>query len=117
MSTVNSSRNVTTTKNKLTVFLTKNPHSDIESIDKIHIISKPWNDDSLILLLLPKVKRKLIDTLNNLILPPRFTAIYHIDTNTMEYIYTRLKPDDPILSRQFVFTLDNKHYSCKFWCY
>jgi len=83
-------------------------------MDKFLVVSKPWNDESLILGLLPKAKRKLIDTLNNLVLPPRFSAIYHIDTNTMEYIYTRLKVDAPILSREFIFNLDDKQYLCKF---
>ena len=32
----------------------------------------------------------------------------------MEYIYTRLKVDDPILSRQFIFNLDDKQYLCRF---
>lgn len=83
-------------------------------LDKLLTISNPWNDDSLILVFWPKTKSKLIDTLNNLILPPIFRAIYHIDTNTMEYIYTRVKLNDPILSRQFTFDLDDKQYFCKF---
>ena len=67
-----------------------------------------------VLLLLPRAKSKLSEIVNSLILPPRFSAIYHMDTNTMEYIYTRLKLDDPILSRQFIFNLDDKQYLCKF---
>jgi hypothetical protein len=115
----NSKKRVTGDKEKLAAFLANNPYSQIHTvkykiIGEVPIISKPWNDNSLILLLLPQKKGELIDALNKLILPPRFTAIYHIDTNDMEYIFTRLKPDAPILSRRFIFNLDNKQYSCKF---
>ena len=119
MPSSNRKKGVASDEEKLTTFFANNPYSQIDTVDaktigEIRVVSKPWNDESLILALMPKAKRKLIDTLNNLILPPRFTAIYHIDTNTMEYIYTRLKKDDPISSRQFTFNLANKQYSCKF---
>ncbi len=114
MATANHKRIIATTKKRLNSFLTNNSYSDVEFIDKFLVVSKPWNDESLILPLLRKAKSKSIEILNNLILPPKFTAIYHIDTNTMEYIYTRLKIDDPILSRKFVFNLDDKQYVCKF---
>lgn len=114
MSSVNGEKRITNTKKQLKTFLTNNPYSEIEHVEKFTIISKPWNDDSLIFILLPRLKRKLINALNSLILPPRFTAVYHIDKATMEYIYTRLKIDDALLSREFVFYLDNKQYLCKF---
>jgi len=114
MATVNHKKIIATTKKRLNPFLTNNPYSDVELVDKFLVVSKPWNDESLILGWTREKGKLFIDTLNNLILPPRFSAIYHIDTNTMEYIYTRLKPDDPILSRQFIFNLDDKQYLCKF---
>jgi hypothetical protein len=115
----NSRERLASDEQKLTTFLANNPYSRIDTVEsktegEIPIVSKPWNDESLVLLLLPQSKRKVIDALNNLILPPRFTAIYHTDINTMEYIYTRLKQDAPIASRRFTFDLDSKHYSCKF---
>ena len=114
MASVNRQKSIAATKKKLNAFLENNQYSLVESVNKYLCISKPWNDESLILLLMPKLKNKLIGALNNLILPLKFTAIYHIDTDTMEYIYTRLKRDDPILSRQFIFKLDKKQYLCKF---
>ena len=114
----NSRKHDASDEQKLTTFLANNPYSKMTTVksgkDRIPAVSEPWNDESLILLLLPQSKMKAIDALNNLILPPRFSAIYHTDINTIEYIYTRLKQDDPIVSRQFIFNLDNKHYSCKF---
>jgi hypothetical protein len=114
MASVNRQKGIAATQRKLNTFLTNNPYSAVELLDKFLVLSKPWNDESLILVLSRKARGKTIGVLNNLILPPKFTAIYHIDTNTMEYIYTRLKPDHPITSRQFIFNLDNKQYSCKF---
>lgn len=114
----NSKKRVAGDKEKLATFLANNPYSQMTTLksekDRIPAVSKPWNDESLMLLLLPQSKMKVIDALNNLILPPRFSAIYHTDINTIEYIYTRLKQDDSIVSRRFTFNLDNKHYSCKF---
>jgi len=108
MATENHQKNIATTKKRLNAFLTNNPYSDVEFMDKFLVVSKPWNDESLILVLSRRARKKSIEVLNSLILPPKFTAIYHTDTNTMEYIFDRIKENDPILSRQFIFNLDDK---------
>ncbi len=98
----------------LAPFLKQNPYSKVQKTKRGYFVINPWNDDSLRFVLEASSQADLIDALNNLILPPRFTAIYHLDSNTMEYIYALLGEDDPCFSRQFKFTLAGKHYFCKF---
>jgi len=101
-------------KKQLEVFLKNNVHSEIRKRKKGYCVIKPWNDESLLFRFKPGYESELIIVLNNLILPARFTALYHVDTNTMECIHTILGTDDPEFSRRFKFTLEGKIYSCEF---
>jgi hypothetical protein len=95
-------------------FFKKNKYSKIEKRGKYWYITNPWNDASVSFVLRPESIPSLKAALNKLILPPRFTGIYHLDSNTMEYIWTLLDNDDPYFLRQFEFNLDGKSYHCKF---
>lgn len=101
-------------KEQLSNFLKNNPYSRIRKTRKGYYVMTPWNDNSLRFSLETESKSELIDALNNLILPPRFAAIYHVDTNVMELIYELLETADPCYSRRFNFTLGGKNYSCEF---
>ena len=101
-------------KKELEPFLKNNPFSSVREEGKDYVISNPWGDDTITFLLIKENKSELIDALNNVILPPRFTAIYHLDSNTMEYIFTVIKKDSPYASREFKFILDGKTYNCQF---
>lgn len=101
-------------KEELATFFENNTASDIKKTKKGYYIVTPWNDNSIRFLLEKEYQAKLINVLNNIILSPRFTAIYHSDTKTMEYIYTILETDDLCFSRQFEFALSGKKYHCKF---
>lgn len=99
---------------QLAPFLQNNPYSSVGKRGRFTCILTPWNDNSLYFLLEPKSVSDLIATVNNLVLPPRFTAVYHLDSGTMEYIYDLLETDDPCFARAFKFTLGSRSYSCKF---
>lgn len=101
-------------KTNLRPFLRNNTNSKIEEVKGNYFITNPWNDKSLIFILFPRKRSKLINALNQLVLPPQYSAIFHLDTNTMEFIYDRLKPDDPILSREFMFNLEKGQYKCNY---
>jgi len=114
METLEGKNEIAIFEKQLAPFLKQNPYSKVQKTKRGYFVINPWNDDSLRFVLEASSQADLIDALNNLILPPRFTAIYHLDSNTMEYIYTLLDKDDPCFSRQFKFTLAGKHYFCKF---
>lgn len=99
---------------ELNKFLINNKFAKIKKEGKRYVIDRPWNDQSIAFSLEAKTKDKLIDTLNNVILPPRFTAIYHLDSNVMEYIYALLPKENPYREREFNFKVEKDSYRCKF---
>jgi len=102
------------TRKKLTKFIENNPFSTIEKIGEDIVIKKPWGDSSIIFDL--SMKADSIDlVLNNLCLPPSFSAIYHIDTKDLEFIYTAFKSvDKNVKTRSFSFFYEKKEYKCNF---
>ena len=117
METPEEKNEIAVLEKQLEPFFKHNPHSKVRKIrkgGKFYYITNPWNDKSVAFILKGRTQSDLIAALNNIILPPRFTALYHLDSNTMEYIYTLLDEDDPCYRRQFDFTIDGKAYSCKF---
>lgn len=103
-----------TLREQLGPFFKHNPYSEIEKKGESYYIVKPWKDESISFVLEPESRSDLITALNNLVLPPRFTGIYHLNSNTMEYIYTLLDKDDVYASREFEFILEGQSYNCKF---
>lgn len=104
----------TTLEKQLEPFLKQNPYSKIQKKGKTYYVTNPWDDESLSFAVERDSQADLIAALNNLILPLRFTALYHTDSNTMEYIFTLLGKNSFYLSRQFEFTIDGKTYYCRF---
>ncbi|NQT80099.1 MAG: hypothetical protein HQ555_06895 [Candidatus Aminicenantes bacterium] len=101
-------------KKQLEQFLKNNPYSEIEERKGIYYISNPWDDESLSFKIEEEDKSQLIKALNSLILPPRFSAIYHLDSNEIEYIFTLLDKKSPYINRDFEFILEGKTYYCRF---
>lgn len=99
---------------QLKPFLENHPYSEIEAGEEGLLVVKPWNDDSVCFRLRRETRDQLIAALNDLVLPPRFNAIYHADQARMEYIFTILSPQTEYLSRSFDFTLDSNTYRCSF---
>jgi hypothetical protein len=114
MKTPDENNEIAAFEKKLAPFLSQNPYSKIEKRGKSYYVTSAWNVESVSFVLEPDSESDLINALNNLILPPRFTAVYHSDTNTMEYIYTLLDRNSPYLSRQFEFSIEGKTYHCAF---
>ena len=56
----------------------------------------------------------LVETLNAVHLPPRFTAIYHRDLQQLEFIYEFLENSAEVLERSFQFNYRSRNYSCRF---
>jgi len=105
---------IATFEKKLAPFLSRNPNAKVEKRGELYYVTNAWNEESVSFLLEPVSESDLIAALNTLILPPRFTALYHLDTNTMEYIFTLLDRDSPFLSRQFEISIEGKTYHCGF---
>ncbi|GAI45954.1 unnamed protein product [marine sediment metagenome] len=105
---------IATFEKKLAPFLSRNRNAKVEKRGELYYVSNAWNEESISFLLEPNSESDLIAALNTLILPPRFTALYHLDTNTMEYIFTLLDRNSPYLSRQFEFSIEGKTYHCGF---
>lgn len=114
MKTPDENNEIANFEKKLAPFLSRNPNAKIEKRGELYYVANAWNEESISFLLAPDSESNLIAALNTLILPPRFTALYHLDTNTMEYIYTLLDRNSPYLSRNFEFTIEDKNYQCRF---
>jgi len=102
-------------------FLADHPVAKIAEVDlgdrKRHVIEKPWGDDSLVLLIAPANAKDLANALNQVILPQRFSAIWHKDTKDLEVIWTAFKlsgQGKEIANRKFDFSLGTKTYHCEF---
>ncbi len=106
-------------KARLAPFTASNPASKLDEIGEPiggPVVVSLWGDES-ILFILPHDADALIEALNNIYLPERFTAIWHKDTELFEIIYTAY-PFFPnmsdLLARAFVFRHKGRDYECKY---
>jgi hypothetical protein len=106
----------TSLEKQLEPFLKHNSCSEIKKDGDRWYVAKPWDDESLSFVIEHDLQADLVSALNNLILPSRFTALYHLDSNTMEFTYTLLDRDTPYLGRDFEFTMEGQTYRCWFGC-
>ena len=100
-------------RERLQSFLIQNPETDIAPGLDGPAIKTPWGDESLELRLSP-VDSSLIDTLNSVILPLRFSALWHEDSKALEIIYTAVPYDADLNERNFRFRFRDHDYSCSF---
>lgn len=107
-------------KAKLAQFIENNPSSeiisDLDNGEAAFSIKKPWDDESLGFYFSSEAE-DLFDALNNLLLPERFSAIYHLDTKKFEILWTAYKLPETqkeIVSRAFKFTFDGNVHKCHF---
>lgn len=107
---------------ELEQFLSQNPDAKIElseAKEKRALIKNPWGDPSVALVvpLKPADKSALIDCLNNVMLPSRLSAIYHVDRREIEVIFTARVLSDSMKEldgRKFDFTFKEKVIVCHF---
>lgn len=104
---------------KLAPFFQANPYSTIELAEndasKLQI-SKPWGDSSIAIIVSGGFDR-LADVLNALVLPERFSAIWHSDLRRLEVIWTAYKLPEVwqvLFGRKFKFEHRGLEHPCEF---
>lgn len=105
-------------REKFSPFLKNNPGSKISYDSERNILSieKPWSDSS-IKMILPDDFYDISDEMNCIILPERFTAIYHVEHKSIEFIYTAFPIEgngECIKKRSFSFSLNGKVHNCSY---
>jgi hypothetical protein len=97
-------------------FLYANNYSRIGAIEKPTsqtVIFSPWGDES-VLLTVEEQSLALSTALNNVILPERFSAIYHADSKKMEFIYSAFKLAPMLDGRSFEFHYKGKAHTANY---
>ncbi len=74
-------------------------------------IKLPWNDPSLIIKVISS-DNDLIDALNAVFLPPPFCALWHRDTNDIEFIAGFITDQD-LINRKFDIRYDGQIVTCE----
>lgn len=103
---------------ELSPFFEANPHSELldRPGSKAFIIRKAWGEEG-ISLFVRKEPATFLDVLNNVRLPQSLTAIYHIDTKDLEFIFTTFPLTGSLADlegRKFLFRHNSKSYTCEF---
>lgn len=101
-------------KERLTTFLANNPKSNIREVRERIVLDNPWEDKSIGIRLSTKNTSQLIEALNSLVLPPRFSCIFHVDTKIAEFIWGPQEKDSDIISRAFEYNFNGRSYKCYF---
>jgi hypothetical protein len=100
-------------------FLDNNPYSSIMVRGENSAIIEPWGDSSLAIVI-PEDEEgasELSEVLNALILPQKYSAIFHLDSNILEVIWTSYKlPDNQneVKTRSFNLSYMGQSHNCYF---
>ena len=110
-------------RQRLNPFFERNPKSELTQMEMddddkeaIFKIDKPWGDPTL-MILVPGKEDNIYDTLNNIILPERLSAVWHQDSKDLEVVWTSfpLKDDQKeIEGRKFTFKFNKRSFTCEF---
>jgi hypothetical protein len=112
-------------KRDLAIFFANNPLASCDarrlpSGDHEVLINKPWGDSSLAIRL-PSAPDPdavaLVAALNDLVLPERLTAVWHVDTKRLEIIWTAFKLPavwQEVQDRKFEFEYAGNIHTCRF---
>jgi hypothetical protein len=76
-------------------------------------VTTPWGDPSLRIPVRDS-SEPLIAALNAVFLPPRLSALWHIDSKDLEFIYTPLPVEPEVRERSFSFRFQDRLYRCEF---
>lgn len=104
----------------LAQFLDAHPYSSVGTIESrgksFPAICHPWGDDS-IAFKIPEDPTRLFETLNSVVLPRRFTGIWHREKRAFEIIWTAYRlPEgqEEIENRAFSFNFSGLNIDCHF---
>jgi hypothetical protein len=95
----------------LTQFEANNPEVALSEDGSAFVIDKPWADDT-VSIRVPREASTLIDAINAIRLPPRLTAIWHLDTRDLEFIFGPLRITDALRQRNFTVVYKGQQYEC-----
>jgi hypothetical protein len=98
---------------ELQEFKEKNPEIRILDTPNGWMIDKPWNDES-VLFIVKRSNKNALKSFSQVRFPPKFSAIIHLDSNDIEFIYTHLPPDNLLLRRKFSLQYNKKNYECEY---
>jgi len=98
-------------------FTHHNPHCKISVEEGCLVIGNPWGiDDARIKI--NTQDQEFIKDLNNIRLNPKFDAVFHDDTNTIEFIWSYLNPEQDeykeIIDRKFLVHFSGEQHECYF---
>jgi hypothetical protein len=95
-------------------FAKGNPWSRVEKRAGNITILSPWNDSTLVLSI-GKEDRPYLPSLNGLVLPERFNAIFHVRGGSLEFIFNSLfDKKDPFPSDPFDFQFQGRCFKCSY---
>lgn len=97
-------------------FVVNNSHAEIECGKTTIVIKKPWGSND-VSISFPVDDHEFLKLLNKLTINPRFDAIIHNETNTVEVFAGYFSKNDqfnPIIDRSFAFHFDGIECQCKF---
>ena len=101
----------------LSDFQRNNPQCKFSIDENKFIIEQAWLVDDVRFVFDPK-EVELLRDINNIAFRPRFDAIFHVDLNEVEFLYTYLKPDEEparsYIDRCFTFNLLGDTLECCF---
>lgn len=98
----------------LATFFASNPEANFEVREQGGMVTRPWNDSTLALRI-AKDSEELVEALNAVHLPPRFTALWHKDSKDLEVIWGPVATTDVLRSRSFDFRFKNETFLLRVW--
>jgi hypothetical protein len=97
----------------LAQFLAHNSSARCRQHGDVWEILGPWND-ATVSLRVRETDTQLVEALNAVHLPPRFTALWHLDSRHMEVIWTFLPAGSEYPGRRLEFRFKDRIYKCEF---
>ena len=98
---------------RLAAFAERNAEASVtENADSV-TVAKPWGDDS-VEFDIPHASSDVFDALNNVRLPPRLTALWHTDSNDIEFIFGAIPATSDLESRVFEIINADSRLKCEY---
>lgn len=98
---------------ELDPFLRANTSAALAWSDGEPLIVTPWGDPSL-QIVLREAGPALLGALNSVVLPPRFTAIWHSPARAFEFIWGPVTQTSDEIGRSFEFRFEGLPLTCRF---